>query len=123
MVYFVDDSPQPMWGADIKPYKGASDEKKRSAEYRMTDTKFYRDVWWKDLMRQAREFNIKMTFGMIFSYDDNVSKGFSPAPFYAAQTEGAPLKMARGPSSGAPPPSVPHRRGLGRSPLRRCRRS
>ncbi len=98
LVYYIDDCPQPMWSVSKSPIK---------EEFNLTDTDFYKKVWWPDLMAMARRFSLRMTFVLIFSYDDAVAdkgdpqardgkgKGFSAEPFYAAAAKGVPLWMAR----------------------------
>ena len=61
----------------------------------LTDTDFYRDVFWPDLMDMARDFALKFTFVLIFSYDDENRSGFSAEPFYMDAGKGVPLWMAR----------------------------
>ncbi|MBT9560264.1 MAG: DUF2194 domain-containing protein [Myxococcales bacterium] len=85
-VYFMDDAPQPMWDVKRYPIEG---------EYGISDTDFYRDVWWPDMLALAKEFDIKYTFVLIFSYDDATSKGFTADPFYASPSKGVPLQIAR----------------------------
>ena len=85
-VYFVDDCPQPMWGT-----KRGSVQK----DYDLSDTDFYKNVWWKDLMAMAKDFDVKMTFVLIFSYDIETKKNFSTQQFYAPPTKGVPTWMAQ----------------------------
>ncbi len=84
-VYYVDDCPQPMWDVVREPIK---------SEYGKSDTDFYRDVWWPDLMAMVRQYKLKLTFNLIFSYDDNVESGFSADPFYSKNGKGVPRWMA-----------------------------
>jgi hypothetical protein len=85
-VYFIDDCPQPMWNTSKEPIQ---------SEFGLTDTDFYRDVFWPDLMDMARDFALKFTFVLIFSYDDENRSGFSAEPFYMDAGKGVPLWMAR----------------------------
>ena len=87
-VYYVDDCPQPMWNVVKDPIK---------KEMNLSDTDFYRSVWWPDLMKLANDFKQKLTFVLIFSYDNKVKEapGFTAEPFYADQGKGVPAWMAR----------------------------
>ncbi len=86
LVYYVDDCPMPMWNTQKQPIKG---------EYKLTDTDFYKNVWWPDLMRMAKRFSLRLTFVLIFSYDDKTDNGFTTDPFYADSGKGVPMWMAR----------------------------
>lgn len=86
LVYFVDDCPMPMWGARRDPVQ---------RELGLSDTAFYRDVFFPYILGLARDFSLKLTFAAIFSYDDKTRGGFSAAPFYQGSGEGAPLQLAR----------------------------
>jgi hypothetical protein len=85
MVYYVDDCPQPMWNVVKQPIQG---------EYGLSDTDFYRTVWWPDLMDMVKQYKLKLTFNLIFSYDDEVKSGFSADPFYSQNGKGVPQWMA-----------------------------
>ena len=86
-VYFVDDCPQPMWNVRKYPVDG---------NLNMTDTDFYRKVWWPDMVKLANDFKQKLTFVLIFSYDARVREGsgFTAQPFYSGQSKGVPAWMA-----------------------------
>ncbi|MFT7624756.1 MAG: hypothetical protein ACI9WU_003946 [Myxococcota bacterium] len=88
LVYFVDDCPQPMWNVLRQPIQ---------AEHNKTDTDFYKEVWWPDLMAMAQKFALKLTFVLVFSYDDKVAadQRFSADPFYQETGKGVPQWMAR----------------------------
>ncbi len=85
-VYFVDDCPQPMWNVVKEPIKG---------EYGLSDTDFYRDTWWPDMQQYAKDFGIKYTFVLIFSYDDATSTGFTADPFFSEVSKGVPEQITR----------------------------
>ena len=95
LVYYVDDCPQPMWDVAKDPIK---------TEYGLTDTDFYKRVWWPDMMAMVRDFHLKLTFVLIFSYDDAVGKPdeangadkeYTAEPFYMENGKGVPVWMAR----------------------------
>ncbi len=68
----MDDCPQPMYNALKEPIK---------TEYGMTDTKFYMDVWWKDITDLAKKYNIHFTFYTIFNYGAKVDPPFDNREF------------------------------------------
>lgn len=88
MVYYIDDCPQPMWDVRREPIQ---------TEFNLSDTDFYMKVWWPDMMRLVQEFSLKLTFVLIFSYDDQVSEAapFTADPFYSRASKGVPEWMAR----------------------------
>ncbi len=81
LVFFIDDCPQPMWGQRLPPI---------DAEYGMTDTEFYRKVWWPDMVKLAEDFGLRYTLATIFSYDRRTDHGFSVTPFHDESSNGVP---------------------------------
>ena len=68
----MDDSPQPMYNVFKEPIKSA---------YNLTDTQFYMNVWWKDMVDIAKEYDIKFTFYAIFDYSGRRKRPFSNHEF------------------------------------------
>lgn len=64
----MDDSPQPMYNILKDPVK---------TDYNMTDTRFYMDVWWKDILALSKKYGIRFTFYAIFNYDNVIEPPFT----------------------------------------------
>lgn len=66
-VFYIDDFPAPIT-KEIKPdiYR----------EYQLDMPTFYREVWWPDMLKAAKRFNVKYTAAVIQSYGDNVTPPF-----------------------------------------------
>ncbi len=84
-VMYVDDCPQPMWDVKKPPI---------DAEFGLSDTDFYKTVFWPDLMTLARDFDLRYTFGLVFSYDDKTEPPFATSPFDQPSAKGVPTWMA-----------------------------
>ncbi len=77
-VIWLDDFPSPMsntYYPDIKK------------EYNKTIKEFYIDVWWPKVLSLARKFNVTYTGALIQTYNDRVTKPFSPAVGEIGDTE------------------------------------
>lgn len=66
-LFYIDDFPAPI-------PRGKNDS--IYAEYRMDTPTFYRDIWWPEMIKVAKKYNIKYTAVAIQSYDDNVRTPF-----------------------------------------------
>ncbi len=72
----MDDSPQPMYNMMKEPLKSL---------YNMTDTRFYMDVWWKDILELSRKYGIHFTFYAIFNYGASMEPPFNNREFEFGQ--------------------------------------
>jgi hypothetical protein len=86
LVYYVDDCPMPIFGARRDPV---------ARDLGLADVDFYRQVFWPDLVALARDNSLKLTFGLVFSYDDHTQGDFSVDQFYLAAGRDLPRWMAR----------------------------
>jgi len=68
----MDDSPQPMYNIFNEPVKSS---------YNMTDTRFYMDVWWQDILDLAKKYDIRYTFYTIFNYGADREPPFNNREF------------------------------------------
>ncbi|MBM4387802.1 MAG: DUF2194 domain-containing protein, partial [Deltaproteobacteria bacterium] len=84
-VVYIDDCPQPMWDVLKEPIK---------SEFDMTDTQFYMNVWLQDMIKLAKDFGIRITAGILFSYDDKVKEPFDINQFKTS-SDGASIKLAK----------------------------
>ncbi|MEK3884254.1 DUF2194 domain-containing protein [Paenibacillus sp. PL2-23] len=66
-LFYIDDFPSPV-------EKGIRD--KVYDEYRMEMPEFYRKIWWPDMLKAARNYNVKYTAAIIQSYNDSVTPPF-----------------------------------------------
>lgn len=66
-VTFIDDFPAPIpEGYNDKIY----------SDFRLTTPEFYREVWWPDMLKLSKIYNLKYTGLLIESYNDNVETNF-----------------------------------------------
>ncbi|WP_028609408.1 DUF2194 domain-containing protein [Paenibacillus harenae] len=66
-IFFIDDFPAPVTKEIIPSiYR----------EYRRDVPAFYKDVWWPDMLKAAKKYDIKYTAAIIQSYNDDVSGPF-----------------------------------------------
>ena len=68
----MDDCPEPMYNVLKEPIK---------TDYDMTDTRFYMDVWWKDILSLSKKYGIRFTFYAIFNYGGNIKPPFKNSEF------------------------------------------
>lgn len=66
-LFYIDDFPSPIAkGLNVDIYR----------EYKKDMPAFYRDVWWPDMLKAAKRYNVKYTAAVIQSYTDNVTPPF-----------------------------------------------
>ncbi|MFD0715443.1 DUF2194 domain-containing protein [Paenibacillus sp. GCM10027626] len=66
-LFYIDDFPAPLPpGIDKQIY----------AQYHRTIPNFYKEIWWPDMLRAAKRFDVKFTAVLIESYHDNVQPPF-----------------------------------------------
>lgn len=70
-VFFIDDFPSP----EPEGYY-----EKIYAEFGLTTSQFYREVWWPDMLAFADRYDIRFTGLIIESYNDRVKPPFVPEP-------------------------------------------
>ena len=68
----IDDFPRPSYNTHQEPVKD---------NYGMTDTEFYLNIWWKDILDLARKYNVKYTCYAIFNYDEKTTPPFKSREF------------------------------------------
>jgi len=68
----IDDFPRPSYNFYQEPLKG---------DYKMTDTEFYLDVWWDDILDLANKYDLKYTCYAIFNYDAKIRPSFDSRDF------------------------------------------
>lgn len=67
-LFYIDDYPAPM-SAEINH--------KIYSEYEKNNAAFYKDVWWPDMIKVARKYDLKYTAVAIQDYNDDVEAPFS----------------------------------------------
>lgn len=65
---YIDDFPAPLpFGVNISLYK----------DYKRTLPRFFKEIWWPDMIRLASAYDLRYTGLVIQSYDDNVKPPFN----------------------------------------------
>ncbi|MDQ6420726.1 DUF2194 domain-containing protein [Paenibacillus sp. LHD-117] len=66
-VFYIDDFPAPIT-KELKPdiYR----------KYKMDMPGFYRDVWWPDMLKASKKYNLKYTAAVIETYNDQITPPF-----------------------------------------------
>lgn len=66
-IFFIDDFPAPIpKGLDASIYK----------HYKRDIPAFFRDIWWPDMLKAAKKYDVKYTAAIIQSYQDQVNPPF-----------------------------------------------
>jgi len=69
-IFYIDDFPAPIRSEiDVDIYR----------EYGKNLSAFFRDIWWPDMLKAAKRYNVKYTAVAIEVYEDNVVYPFEPA--------------------------------------------
>lgn len=69
-LFYIDDFPAPISSkTDPNIYE----------EYGKNLASFYRDIWWPDMIKAAKRYDVKYTVGAIEVYENNVEYPFEPA--------------------------------------------
>jgi hypothetical protein len=67
-VVYIDDFPAPFPGGTHELIEG---------DYKTNTASFFHKVWWPDMLRMAKEFDVKYTAGIIESYNNDVDGPFN----------------------------------------------
>ena len=79
---FLDDFPSPVYPFIKEPIL---------SEYNISNQKFVKDIWWPDMLKLAKKYNIKYTTTIIFDYDENVEPPFSYKQWNLAKENFIPI--------------------------------
>lgn len=67
-VFYIDDFPAPTSNSDYPSIR---------EEYNRNISSFYKDIWWPDMLKAAKGYNLKYTGEIIETYNDQVHSPFS----------------------------------------------
>ncbi|CAM1363918.1 DUF2194 domain-containing protein [Tenacibaculum xiamenense] len=79
---FLDDFPSPVYPFMKEPIL---------SEFNISSQKFVKDIWWPDMLKLAKKYNLHYTTTIIFDYEENVEPPFSYKQWNLARDNFVPI--------------------------------